>query len=68
MILLVFRAETQDGGDARVAVTPRDIIYTQHVEPLEGEEPEILHKLDLRYGYVYEIFVTLRFFCIVISR
>ncbi|KAK1576009.1 hypothetical protein Q3G72_010097 [Acer saccharum] len=46
----LYWAETQDGGDARVAVTPRDIIYTQHVEPLEGEEPEIFHKLDLRYG------------------
>lgn len=47
----MFRAETQDGGDAKVEVSPRDIIYTQSAEPLEGEEPEILHKLDLRYGY-----------------
>lgn len=23
----------------------------QPAEPLEGEQPEILHKLDLRYGY-----------------
>lgn len=47
----VFRAETQDGGDAKVEVSPRDIIFTQPAEPLEGEEPEILHQLDLRYGY-----------------
>ncbi|GKU87010.1 hypothetical protein SLEP1_g1472 [Rubroshorea leprosula] len=46
-------AETQDGGDAKVEVSPRDIIYTQPAEPLEGEQPEILHKLDLRYAYVY---------------
>lgn len=32
-------------------VSPRDIVYTQPAEPLEGEEPTILHKLDLRYGY-----------------
>jgi len=43
--------ETQDGGDAKVEVSPRDIIYTQPAEPLEGEQPEILHKVDLRYGY-----------------
>ena len=48
-----FRAETQDGGDARIEVSPRDIVYTQSAEPLEGERPEILHKLDLRYGYVF---------------
>lgn len=46
----LYWAETQDGGDAKVEVTPRDIIYTQPAEPLEGEQPEILHKLDLRYG------------------
>lgn len=43
-------AETQDGGDAKVEVSPRDIVYTQSAEPLSGEEPEVLHKLDLRYG------------------
>lgn len=43
--------ETQDGGDARVEVSPRDIVYTESAEPLESEQPEILHKLDLRYGY-----------------
>lgn len=57
-----FRAETQDGGDAKVEVTPRDIIYTQPAQPLEGEEPEILHKLDLRYGYESEIYVPLIIF------
>ncbi|KAK4751102.1 hypothetical protein SAY87_004584 [Trapa incisa] len=46
----LYWAETQDGGDAKVEVSPRDIIYAQSAEPIEGEEPEILHKLDLRYG------------------
>ncbi|XP_021904266.1 probable glutamyl endopeptidase, chloroplastic isoform X1 [Carica papaya] len=46
----LYWAETQDGGDAKVEVSPRDIIYTQPAEPREGERPEILHKLDLRYG------------------
>ncbi|KAJ6343752.1 hypothetical protein OIU76_005490 [Salix suchowensis] len=46
----LYWAETQDGGDAKVEVSPRDIIYMQPAEPLEGEQPEILHKLDLRYG------------------
>lgn len=45
-----FRVETKDGGDAKVEVSPRDIIYSQPAEPNDGEEPEILHKLDLRYG------------------
>ncbi|KAJ4843041.1 hypothetical protein Tsubulata_037511, partial [Turnera subulata] len=47
---MLYWAETQDGGDAKVEVSPRDIVYTQPAEPLEGEQPEILHKLDLRYG------------------
>ncbi|KAL3648109.1 hypothetical protein CASFOL_009077 [Castilleja foliolosa] len=42
--------ETQDGGDAKVEVSPRDIIYTEPAEPLENNQPSILHKLDLRYG------------------
>ncbi|KAJ8900422.1 hypothetical protein K2173_025199 [Erythroxylum novogranatense] len=46
----LYWAETQDDGDAKVEVSPRDIIYSQPAEPLEGEQPEILHKLDLRYG------------------
>ncbi|KAI4372022.1 hypothetical protein MLD38_010309 [Melastoma candidum] len=48
----LYWVETQDGGDAKVEVSPRDIIYTNPAEPLEGEQPEILHKLDLRYGGV----------------
>ncbi|XP_077219363.1 prolyl oligopeptidase family protein isoform X2 [Tasmannia lanceolata] len=46
----LYWVETQDGGDAKVEVAPRDIIYTQSAELLEGEQPEVLHKLDLRYG------------------
>lgn len=52
-LVKIFRVETQDGGDARIEVSPRDIVYTQSANPLEGEQPEILHKLDLRYGYVF---------------
>ncbi|KAF8039709.1 hypothetical protein BT93_B2045 [Corymbia citriodora subsp. variegata] len=48
----LYWVETQDGGDAKVEVSPRDIIYTQPAEPLEGEQPEVLHKVDLRYGGV----------------
>ncbi|KAF7804921.1 putative glutamyl endopeptidase, chloroplastic isoform X1 [Senna tora] len=47
---MLYWVETQDGGDAKVEVSPRDIIYTQPAETLEGEQPVILHKLDLRYG------------------
>ncbi|CAO2826631.1 unnamed protein product [Amaranthus hypochondriacus] len=46
----IYWVETQDGGDAKVEASPRDIIYTQSAESSEGEEPTILHKLDLRYG------------------
>ncbi|KAE8723215.1 putative glutamyl endopeptidase [Hibiscus syriacus] len=46
----LYWAETQDEGDAKVEVSPRDIIYTQAAELHEGEQPEILLKLDLRYG------------------
>ncbi|KAK8947799.1 hypothetical protein KSP40_PGU002035 [Platanthera guangdongensis] len=42
--------ETQDGGDAKVEISPRDIVYVESAEFNKGEEPEILHKLDLRYG------------------
>ncbi|KAI3980744.1 hypothetical protein MKX01_025309 [Papaver californicum] len=45
----LYWVETQDGGDAKVEVSPRDIVYTQAVDTLEGEQAEILHKLDLRY-------------------
>ncbi|XP_059311813.1 probable glutamyl endopeptidase, chloroplastic isoform X1 [Lycium ferocissimum] len=46
----LYWVETQDGGDAKVEVSPRDIIYTQSAAPFENEQPKILHKLDLRYG------------------
>ncbi|XP_035538716.1 probable glutamyl endopeptidase, chloroplastic isoform X3 [Juglans regia] len=46
----LYWVETQDGGDAKVEVSPRDIVYTQPAEPLEREQPAILHQLDLRYG------------------
>ncbi|XP_061350120.1 probable glutamyl endopeptidase, chloroplastic isoform X3 [Gastrolobium bilobum] len=46
----LYWVETQDGGDAKVEISPRDIVYAQPAEPLEGEQPVILHKLDLRYG------------------
>ncbi|CAA3008284.1 probable glutamyl endopeptidase, chloroplastic isoform X1 [Olea europaea subsp. europaea] len=42
--------ETQDDGDAKVEVSPRDIVYTQPAELLASEQPAVLHKLDLRYG------------------
>jgi len=45
------RVETQDGGDANVEVSPRDIVYMEHAEPLDGEKPLVLLKLDLRYRY-----------------
>ncbi|WOL11800.1 putative glutamyl endopeptidase, chloroplastic isoform X5 [Canna indica] len=46
----LYWVETQDGGDAKVEVSPRDIVYMESAEPINGEEPEVLHKLDLRYG------------------
>ncbi|XP_062215840.1 probable glutamyl endopeptidase, chloroplastic isoform X1 [Phragmites australis] len=42
--------ETQDGGDAKVEVSPRDIVYMENAELINGEQAEILHKLDLRYA------------------
>lgn len=45
--------ETQDGGDAKTEVSPRDIVYMESAEPINGEQPEVLHKLDLRYGYAF---------------
>eukprot|EP00850_Spirogloea_muscicola_P015508 SM000119S25651 [mRNA] locus=s119:274744:280961:+ [translate_table: standard] len=42
--------ETQDGGDAKVEVSPRDIVYTHPAEPARGEAPDVVHQLDLRYG------------------
>ena len=52
--LILIRVETQDGGDAKVEVSPRDIVYMEQAEPINGEQPEILHKLDLRYAYVLQ--------------
>ncbi|OVA16766.1 Peptidase S9 [Macleaya cordata] len=46
----LYWVETQDGGDAKVEVSPRDIVYTQPADALDGEQAEVLHKLDLRYG------------------
>ncbi|KAK4273274.1 hypothetical protein QN277_021710 [Acacia crassicarpa] len=46
----LYWVETQDGGDAKVEVSPRDIVYTQPAETLDCEQPAIVHKLDLRYG------------------
>lgn len=62
MALDNFRVETQDGGDAKIEVSPRDIVYTQAAEPVDGEEPEILHTLDLRYGYINELVILINFF------
>lgn len=52
-IFVFVRVETQDCGDAKVEVSPRDIVYMENAEPINGEQPEILHKLDLRYAYVF---------------
>lgn len=46
----LYWVETQDGGDAKVEASPREIVYTQSAEASEDEKPTILHKLDLRYG------------------
>ena len=45
------RVEAQDGGDANIEVSPRDIVYTEPAEPLNAEKPQVLLKLDLRYRY-----------------
>ncbi|XP_002992516.2 probable glutamyl endopeptidase, chloroplastic [Selaginella moellendorffii] len=46
----LYWVETQDGGDSREKVSPRDIVYSLRVDSSEAQEPEIIHKLDLRYG------------------
>ncbi|KVI12548.1 Peptidase S9, prolyl oligopeptidase, catalytic domain-containing protein [Cynara cardunculus var. scolymus] len=46
----LYWVETQDGGDAKVEVSPRDIVYTQDADATQGEEPKIFYELDLRYG------------------
>lgn len=46
----LYWVETQDGGDAKVEVSPRDIVYTQDADATRGVEPKIFYELDLRYG------------------
>eukprot|EP00897_Mesotaenium_endlicherianum_P002958 jgi/Mesen1/2690/ME000167S01839 len=46
----LYWVETQDGGDAKVEVSPRDIVYTLPAQPAANEQPEVLARLDLRYG------------------
>lgn len=48
----LYWVETQDGGDPKVEVSPRDIVYTLPAEPKAGETPQVLHALDMRYGGV----------------
>lgn len=43
------QAETQDGGDAKVEVSPRDIVYTAPAED-DGTPPSVLATTDQRYG------------------
>ncbi|XP_034579376.1 probable glutamyl endopeptidase, chloroplastic isoform X2 [Setaria viridis] len=49
----LFWVEAQDGGDANIEVSPRDIVYMEHAEPLDGEKPQVLLKLDLRCRKTY---------------
>lgn len=47
--------ETQDGGDPKVDVSPRDIVYAE--EAGTGTEPQIIAKTDLRFGYsIFSVF------------
>ncbi|CAI7893350.1 unnamed protein product [Closterium sp. NIES-53] len=46
----LYWVETQDGGDAKVDVSPRDIVYTLPADPAPGQQPQELCRLDLRYG------------------
>ncbi|CAI5496228.1 unnamed protein product [Closterium sp. Naga37s-1] len=48
----LYWVETQDGGDAKVDVSPRDIVYTLPADPAPGQQPQELCRLDLRYGCV----------------
>ncbi|URE41008.1 hypothetical protein MUK42_11709 [Musa troglodytarum] len=36
----LYWVETQDGGDAKIEVSPRDIVYMESAEPINGEQPE----------------------------
>eukprot|EP00898_Chlorokybus_atmophyticus_P008599 jgi/Chlat1/8740/Chrsp9S08567 len=46
----IYWVETQDGGDAKVEVSPRDIVYVQSVGKGAEEKPTELAKLTLRYN------------------
>ncbi|KAF0907627.1 hypothetical protein E2562_018420 [Oryza meyeriana var. granulata] len=45
----LYWVEAQDGGDANVNVSPRDIVYMERADPLNDEKPQVLLELDLRY-------------------
>uniref|UniRef100_J3MPC5 Probable glutamyl endopeptidase, chloroplastic n=1 Tax=Oryza brachyantha TaxID=4533 RepID=J3MPC5_ORYBR len=44
----LYWVEAQDGGDANVEVSPRDIVYMERADPL-NEKPQVFLKLDLQY-------------------
>ena len=44
--------ETQDGGDAKVEVSPRDIVYSAPAQLGDGEQPQVVAELDLRCSNV----------------
>ncbi|XP_024379189.1 probable glutamyl endopeptidase, chloroplastic [Physcomitrium patens] len=46
----LYWVETQDGGDPKVDVSPRDIVYSELAEIVANTEPQIIAKTDLRYG------------------
>lgn len=48
----LYWVETQDGGDAAVEASPRDIIFTLAADAPPGHPPTPLHGLNLRYGGV----------------
>uniref|UniRef100_A0A0D9X362 Peptidase S9 prolyl oligopeptidase catalytic domain-containing protein n=1 Tax=Leersia perrieri TaxID=77586 RepID=A0A0D9X362_9ORYZ len=49
MASTLYWVEAQDGGDANVEASPRDIVYMEPADALNGEKPQVLLKLDLRY-------------------
>ncbi|TVU37122.1 hypothetical protein EJB05_10417 [Eragrostis curvula] len=49
----LYWVEAQDGGDANVEASPRDIVYTELAKPSNGEKPQVLIKLDFRYRKTY---------------
>ncbi|KAL1059867.1 hypothetical protein V6Z11_1Z000300 [Gossypium hirsutum] len=46
----LYWAETQDGGDAKVEVSPRDIVYTQPAEPQEVKSQKSYTNLIFAMG------------------